>query len=238
MTESRYDPVAGFYVAEIGDGVDDPGTAALLATAEIRQGSRLLDLACGQGRVSREAARRGASVVGVDVSQQLIASARLAELERPLGIEYVRADAAGGTGLEPGSFDVVLCNFGLSDIDDLAGALATAGGALRAGGRFVFSILHPCFPGWGERASGSWPPGQGYFREGWWRTGNAASAIRRRVGANHRTVATYLNALTDSGLRVDRVVEPPPPVAWTQAEPDRDPVPTFLVVRSLREPSR
>lgn len=57
---ARYDPVADFYMAEVGDAIDDPATAALLGLIGDVAGSRLLDLACGQGRVTRELARRGA----------------------------------------------------------------------------------------------------------------------------------------------------------------------------------
>lgn len=235
--EVRYDPVAEFYVNEIGDRVDDPATAALLALADLRQGSRVLDVACGQGRVSREAARRGASVIGIDVSQRLVESARAAEHHQRLGVRYVQGDVTVPTVLDGELFDVILCNFGLSDIDDLDGALSTVSRALRPRGSYVFSILHPCFPGWGERASSSWPTGKGYFREGWWRPETESSAIRHRVGANHRTVATYVNALIRNDLTVDEVVEPAPPEAWTLAEPERDPVPTFLIVRSRRMPA-
>jgi SAM-dependent methyltransferase len=232
-TEARYDAAADFYVALTGDGVDDPASAALLALADVSEGTSVLDVACGHGRVSRAAARRGAAVLGVDLSQRLIESAREAERNRPLGVGYVQGDVSAGAGIDSAAYDVVVCNFGFSDIDDLDGALATVTRALRPAGRLVFSILHPCFPGWGERAS-SWPPGLGYFAEGKWRAGSEPSALRRHVGANHRTLATYDNGVVRCGLTVEEVAEPAPPQEWTLAEPDRDPVPTFLVVRAGR----
>jgi hypothetical protein len=36
--------------------------------------------------------------------------------------------------------------------------------------------------------------------------------VRIRVGASHRTLSTYLNALIDAGFSLERVVEPPAPV--------------------------
>src|SRR5438876_6059797 len=161
MPTARYDDVADFYIDEVGDSVTDPGTAGLLDLAGDVRGAAAFDMACGQGRVSRELARRGARVVGVDLSAALVAKARDAEHGAPLGITYVVGDAAGVGESAPGPFDRVVCNYGLSDIDDLAGALRTAFTVLRPGGCFVFSILHPCFPGWGRDVPSSWQPGRG-----------------------------------------------------------------------------
>jgi ubiquinone/menaquinone biosynthesis C-methylase UbiE len=71
----------------------------------------------------------------------------------------VEVDAASEGALAGERFGVVTSHFGLSDIDDLEGALRTVGRVLEPGGVFVFSILHPCFPGWGEDAPSAWQPG-------------------------------------------------------------------------------
>jgi SAM-dependent methyltransferase len=57
-------------------------------------GLTVLDLACGDGYTSRLLAEKGAKVVGVDISPAQIELARQFEREKPLGIEYVVADAA------------------------------------------------------------------------------------------------------------------------------------------------
>lgn len=155
--------------------------------------------------------------------------ARAAESERdnPLGIDYRHADVA--TWVPAAAYDAVCCSFGLSDVADLDGALGTVAAALRPGGRFVFSILHPCFPGGGE-ISGSWPAGGSYRDEGWWRADGPLSSLRAKVGAHHRMLSTYLTALRRHGLVVDALLEPAPD-DWTgeRAEAGRHPV--YLVVR-------
>lgn len=153
---ARYDEIAGFYDGVVGDAVDDPATGALLDLAGFARRLRLLDLACGQGRIARELARRGARVVGVDISEALLDKARAAENAEPLGISYLHADVTSPASLAGEIFDGVVCNFGLSDIDDLAAALATIARVLRTGGWFALSILHPCFPGWDADAPSSW----------------------------------------------------------------------------------
>jgi SAM-dependent methyltransferase len=214
MPVVRYDDIADFYDSRVRDDVSDPASIALFALLGDVGGARVLDLACGQGRVSRELARRGASVVGVDLSEKLLAKAMTAESEQGLGIEFVHGDACEFRR-ERGSFDAIVCHFGLSDIDDLDGVLVTVTHSLRANGIFVFSILHPCFPGGGPDAPSSWPREGGYFSEGWWLADNPG--FRGRVGANHRMLSTYLNKLHEQGLIGERFAEP---------EPDDDPTPS------------
>jgi ubiquinone/menaquinone biosynthesis C-methylase UbiE len=229
---ARYDAIADFYDSKVGDDLGDPAAGTLFELAGDLRGLRVLDLACGQGRASRELARRGAEVVGADISGRLLDTARAFEAAESLGIAYAEADAASAEALTGESFDGVVCHFGLSDIDDLSGALATVARVLQPGGWFVFSILHPCFPGWGDDAPSSWRPGVGYFSEGWWLASN--TGFRGKVGANHRMLATYLNELVEHGFALEQTAEPEPSGPWRDREPHLDPVPTFLVARCRR----
>jgi SAM-dependent methyltransferase len=128
-------------------------------------------------------------------------------------------------------FDLVVCHFGMSDIDDLDGVMATVARVLEKGGRFVFSIVHPCFPGWeGTGRNPSWEPGRGYFVEGWWRSDGTPAGVRTRVGANHRMMSTYINTLVRYGLAIEELAEPKPPEEWMEVAPVVGAVPVYLVV--------
>lgn len=229
---ARYDAVADFYEQFAPDVYDDPPMQALLQLIGNVSGLNLLDLACGHGRLARELARRGSHVVGVDLSEALLAKARAREEADPLQITYVHADATTPKALEGQIFDAVGCSFGLSDIDDLNGAIATVARLVRQDGFFAFSIVHPCFPGWASKqANPSWRPGSSYYEEGWWRADGPAHGLRPRVGANHRMLSTYLNTLTQHGLLVEEVAEPMPEADWIEQAPDIGPVPVYLVAR-------
>jgi SAM-dependent methyltransferase len=232
MADARYDAVADFYVAEF-DTVADPATQALLSLLGPAAGLRVLDAACGHGRISRELARRGAEVTGVDISGALIDKAVAAEREQPLGIRYIQADIGSPSWRAGTTFDAVTCSFGLSDIDDLDRAAAAVSAALRPGARFVFSILHPCFPG-AKDVSGSWPTAGRYYDEGHWTAGDELSTLRRQVGANHRMVSTYLNTLRQHDLWLDTASEPEPGQLWSQRRPEAERAPVFLAARCLK----
>ena len=231
MAQARYDAVADFYIAGF-DSIDDSVSLDLLGLLGPLAGLRVLDVACGHGRITRELARRGASVVGIDISGNLIRKAEEAEQGEPLGIRYHHADVTAPEALGPPAFDAVTCNFGLSDIDDLDTAIAAVSAVLRPRGRFVWSILHPCFSG-GKDISGSWPAAGRYYDEGRWTAQDALSTLRRQVGASHRMLATYLNTLRQHGLWLDRITEPLPKPDWDQSH-DADRKPVFLVARCLK----
>jgi len=224
--------MADFYDQRSGKNVSDPATAALLDLAGDVHGLRLLEAACGQGRVARELARRGAALTGVDISAELLAKARAYEAAEPLGIRYRHADVTDPGVLAGQEFDGVVCNYGLTDVDDLDGLLASVARWLRPGGWFLFSLLHPCFPGWDSDKPSSWPRDHGYYREGWWLAGN--TGYRGRVGSSHRMMSTYLNSLIAHGLMLDWCAEPPPGPSMEQRRPPGAvPVPFYLVGRAV-----
>jgi len=205
---ARYDEFAEWYEQWIGDA--PPLIAAHSDLLPAVTGERVLDIACGQGRMSRYLARLGADVVGVDVSAAMLDKARAIG---PADIAYVHADVTRHPAWWDGRpFDGCTCELALMDIDDLAGTLSTVTTVLRQGGWFVASIVHPCFPG-SELGSSSWPPGEGYEHEGWWISpDHNPDGVRIRVGATHRKLSTFLNALLDAELEAERYVEPPAPV--------------------------
>jgi len=183
-------------------------------------GKRVLDIACGQGRLSRYLAGLGADVTGVDISAAMLDKARATG---PAGITYLRGDITGHPAWWDGRpFDGCTCELALMDIDDLAGTLATVTTVLRQGGWFAASIVHPCFPG-SDKGQSSWPPAEGYESEGWWTSpDHSPDGVRIRVGATHRKLSTFLNTMLDAGLDAECFVEPPAPV------------PTYLLWRCRR----
>jgi 2-polyprenyl-3-methyl-5-hydroxy-6-metoxy-1,4-benzoquinol methylase len=98
LPEARYDGVADFYEGSNPDCYASSPNVGLLALIGDVRDQRVLDLACGHGRISRELARRGARVTGLDLSGALLDRARAIEQQAPLGIAYVHKDVASSRG--------------------------------------------------------------------------------------------------------------------------------------------
>jgi SAM-dependent methyltransferase len=102
-------------------------------------GTSVLDLACGNGAYTRSYRLRGATrVVGVDISESMIALARTEEEAAPCGVEYVVGDAKDPGKL--GDFDLVTATFFLHyavSSDELLGMCRRAHENLKPGGRFI-----------------------------------------------------------------------------------------------------
>ena len=112
---ARYDGFAEWYEQWIGD--TPPLIAAHSGLLPAVTGERVLDIACGQGRMSRYLARLGADVVGVDISAGMLDKARAIG---PEDIAYLRADVAGHPAWWDGRpFGGCTCEMALMDIDDL-----------------------------------------------------------------------------------------------------------------------
>lgn len=112
----------------------DANTDAMLRAVEPVAGARILDFACGGGVTSAWLARRGAEVVGVDLSPHSLARAR--EVHEALGLRatFVPSLEEAGAG---GLFDAMVGRYALhhTDVPALAPELAAL---VRAGGKGAF----------------------------------------------------------------------------------------------------
>lgn len=106
------------------------------------RGRSVLDLACGEGFYTRLIRQAGADrVVGVDLSENMIAMAREQEAADPLGITYVAGPAESLGAIGP--FDVVSAAFRLNNapdrptLDAMARAVAMN---LAPGGRMAMTV--------------------------------------------------------------------------------------------------
>jgi SAM-dependent methyltransferase len=128
----------------------------LVEVLELAPGSRVLDVGCGPGRHALELARRGITVLGLDISQRFVDLATEAAIREGLsGASFVRADARDleSTDVLPGDgdpFDAAIClcqgAFGLmrSPGEDRR-VLAGIARWVRPGGRLALSAFNAYF---------------------------------------------------------------------------------------------
>lgn len=252
MDVSTWEAMAAWYDAKQGDEGDlwhrtliDP---ALLRVVGPVAGRRVVDLACGNGYLARRFARTGAQVIGVDASAAIIELARLREGREPLGIAYHVGDTARLDMLGDATADVVVCNMALMDIEDAAGTIRQVSRVLRAGGRFVASLSHPCFDVVGASA---WVIERMDFTTTIWRKvrryrESFAGQVPWRAGedhvantpAYHRPLSWYVRTLRTAGFVVTALEEPEPTeefLAGSPAGPWIAEIPLHCVIEAQRE---
>jgi ubiquinone/menaquinone biosynthesis C-methylase UbiE len=121
------------------------GTVANLG---LREGARVLDVACGTGASAIPAAlAAGASgqVVGVDLAERMLDLARAkAEALGLRNIEFRQADMTS-LGYPDASFDAVVCVFGIFFVPDMEGLTAELWRMVRPGGKLAITTWGPGF---------------------------------------------------------------------------------------------
>jgi ubiquinone/menaquinone biosynthesis C-methylase UbiE len=145
-----------------------PFVEALLDTAKVGAGMKMLDVCCGTGVVTAAAARRGALVVGLDFSPAMLNQARQAHPQ----LQFDEGDAEALPYVDRG-VDAVVSNFGVHHIPSPKMAIAEAFRVLRPGGRIAFTtwaapseniawrLLFEAISEYGDPAAAKTPPSGG-----------------------------------------------------------------------------
>lgn len=124
----------------LGPMLFEPYADDLVARLQRPAAAAVLELACGTGIVTgriRRALPAGATLTATDLNEPMLAHAR--QMVPAPGIEWRTADAQH-LPFPDGSFDAVVCQFGLMFVPDKPRAFAEARRVLRGGGRFLFNV--------------------------------------------------------------------------------------------------
>lgn len=197
-----------------------PEWPAIRALLPDLKGKRIVDLGCGFGWFARWAGENGAAhVLGLDLSQNMLDRAK-AET-RDDAIVYRRADLED-LELPQASFDFAYSSLAFHYVVDFARLMRSIHRALLPGARFVFTIEHPIYmapalPAWLADAEGrkTWPVNH-YALEG----PRVTDWLAKGVVKQHRTLATTLNTLIDTGFTIQQIVEWAPSPEQLAARPD------------------
>ena len=141
-----WDRVAADWEIQVGDEGDsnrqlnsDP---VLWQLAGDVQGLRVLDAGCGTGYLSRKLTDSGATVTGIDLSEEMIGIARAKHPDITFHVD----SCSDLSELESDAFDLAIANYVLMDTPDLEETMQALNRVLKQGGRAVLVFSHPCFP--------------------------------------------------------------------------------------------
>ncbi len=119
----------------------------VLDLCEPLKGQHVLDLGCGEGYVSRQLKKRGATTVhGMDISEKMIEAAQKSELTE--GLYYSVGDARSISQLPKNSLDLILAMFLFNylNLEETYQCMKDCYSLLKPGGKFIFSVPHPFLP--------------------------------------------------------------------------------------------
>ena len=205
MGVARYDGIAEWY-REFRPSLP-PDELDVLQRLLGRGEGRCLDVGCGTGLATEAVAEIGWSAVGVDLSEDMLATARRR------GLEVVHGSATE-LPFDDETFDAAVSSHTHIDIDDFAGAMKETARVLQPEAPLVYIGTHPCFVG----PHSVFLAGRGVpkLHPGYRQTGRYDESapgvanpdgVRAKVGAVHLPLAAFLAAFFDAGFRIERFEE-------------------------------
>ena len=171
-------------------------------------GRRVLDLGCGDAQIGREMLAAGAEgYVGIEPSVNMVHLAQ----ETLTGTRgQVFQATIEDWSYPPDAFDLVISRLALHYVEHVPSTCDRVFGALRAGGRFVFSVEHPvitsCHRGWPANE-----PRQDWLVDAYHVSGRRVTSwMGQEVVKYHRTVEEYFGGLQQAGFVVEALREARP----------------------------
>jgi SAM-dependent methyltransferase len=181
----------------------------------LKNGERVLDAACGEGYFTRSLAPEGASIIGADVSPELIALARGSSPKNTFHAAPIEKLSFG----KDGEFDKAFCVLALQNIEHLDEALKEIARVVKKEGEFIFVLNHPCFRipkrsewGFDETKKVQYRRIDGYLSESRAEIDmhpgtSAAGKVSPVTYSFHRPLQVYVKALAKHGLHIVRLEE-------------------------------
>ncbi len=150
---------------------------AILGAARVEKGTRLLDVCTGPGVLARAASARGAEVVGLDFSGNVI---EVAKRNVP-DVQFLQGDAQD-LPFESGTFEAVVCGYGIIHVAQPQKALLEMHRVLRRGGRVAVSVWQAPTPtnGFAVPALSRFTAILPLKQPAWWRTTSSSALTARK----------------------------------------------------------
>lgn len=149
-------------------------------------GKRVLEIGCGDGKLAVEMAQRGATVIAVDASQDMIDAAQRRAIAAGVQVD-LRPGTAQALALPDASFDLVVAVTMLCFVEDATPAFAEISRVLRPSGKLIIGELNK----WSAWAAGrrlrAWL-GSALWQRGRFRTPDELRTLVRNAGLEPGTV--------------------------------------------------
>ncbi len=180
------------------------------------KGKNVLDLACGQGYFSRAIRNESATVIGVDISKELISLATTKNKEEKNKIDFFSAPSDDLFMLKDKSQNIIVCVLAIQNIEKLSETIKECARVIKPKGKLYFVMNHPAFR---IPQSSSWD----YDEENdiqYRRVDQYLSEAKIKIDMNpgqktnkkftvsfHRPLQVYVKALVKNNFLISRIEE-------------------------------
>lgn len=184
----------------------------LLRILALKPGTKIIDIACGQGFFSREFAAAGAEVVASDLAQSLITHAKKLSGKT---VQYYVAPADNLNFTKSGLFDAATIVLAIQNIKNIDGTFAEAKRVLKPGGKLVMVLMHPAFRIPGHSSWGFDEEKQEQYRrvDAYLSSQKAELLVHPgkkdspKTTSYHRSLQDFSKALSKAGFSITRLEE-------------------------------
>lgn len=205
------------------------------------EGKTVLDAGCGNGYLSRKIAETAKKVFGVDLTERLIELAK--QRDNPQNIDFSLGNLEK-LHFPENTFDVILCNMVLMDVERLQFVIKELSRVLKAAGILVISLTHPCFEN-PPRTYSVFEDKNGkkirigrmiqkYYDTGLVIDENQVVDNGEPYQHYHYMISDYLNAFSASNLCLEKTSEPNGNEIFKSMDSDQgmnDHTPTFIIFK-------
>ena len=207
-------------------------------------GKRVLELGCGSGHSLAYLweNKNARELWGLDFSEEQICFTRELLEKKNIPVKLFLASMDDNPGIPEDYFDLVVSIYSLGWTPDLFGTLELVYSYLKPSGVFIFSWEHPVYRSLSFEADIE----KYVFEESYLDEGPVLYRSWRGVEIviNHRKLSTYLNAMIQSGLVVEQVIESQPNMTLAREQdfapekwygiPRAQLVPTTIIVKAKK----
>lgn len=179
-----------------------PNDDTLKLVGNVR-GKKILEIGCGGAQCGIAFAKKGASVIGIDLSEEQLKYAEALAKKNKAKIKLIHGDIQTLKQIKSGSQDIVFSSWALFYIGDLKKCFREVYRVLKKRGLFVFSGIHPF---WDCIEKRTMKVKKNYFKTGKYKE----PYMKGMFVAFHNKISDYFNALIGAGFIVERVEEPDP----------------------------
>lgn len=147
--DTSWSKVANWYDSHLENEEDSYQTKLILPNLKRilgdLKGKSVIDIGCGQGFFSREFAKIGANVLGIDLASDLIKIAKHKNTDKDSKIRYEVLSADSLNGIKDSEFDIAISVLAIQNMENFVKVFEEVSRVVKSGGKFIFVLNHPVF---------------------------------------------------------------------------------------------